>query len=102
MTHGIDRDRIWNIDETSAALLHFGVAGWTRKGSSGSRKLIGDKRACTVLAALRFVPSQLLSQVIFAGKTSASLTSDAPRPNIMTSITESHRTSQESRSREMR
>ena len=89
-------DRTWNIDETSAALLPVGVAGWKRKGSSGSWEVVGDMRAGAVHAATRPVPSPLLSQEKFAAKTSASLPSGPLPPNITTIFTESHGRSQES------
>ena len=36
-TYGICGDRIWNIDETSVALLPVGIAGWRKKGSFDPR-----------------------------------------------------------------
>ena len=77
--------RIWHIDETTAALLPV-IAGWKRKGRSGSREIPGDNRAWTVLAAIRPAPSSLLSQVIFVEKTFAS-SGSLPR-NITTTSTE--------------
>ena len=49
-----------------------GVAFWKWKGSSGSREVVGDQCACTVLTAMRPMPSLLLGQVILAGRTSLS------------------------------
>ena len=41
MSHGIARDRIGNIDETSTALLLVDVAGWKRKASRGPERCSG-------------------------------------------------------------
>ena len=86
---------LWGVAHTIALSdCRLMLTGFSlRKGSSGSGEVVGDTRACTVLAAVLSVPSPLFSQVILAVNTSASLPGGPVPPYITTAFTRSHCTS---------